>query len=268
MSSLPFEIQSGVVDVGWGDFSVRVGDHAWSCQASYVAAHPLDPLIHSAVDLYDHILEDPLPIENAIWDSLAADEPGGNVIRAVPQAEYVRVKVFRYREQLWPDPAKLTTIPPVADVVMDYWAYAEAIFNDASSAIARQGFAGFRNGWEPGSWNAETHHCTLPIERFFYLASLIKNRTPRKRLSFQEELSLLTNIDRINRGIWSIMPQVWTPGRRCVISVELTCTLPDRNRRHQYVRAPHWRRAASSVVDATASGTSASFSTTSAASPR
>ena len=151
MSSLPFEIQSGVVDVGWGDFSVRVGDHAWSCQASYIAEHPLNPLIHSAVDLFDHLFEDPLPIENAVWDALAADEPGGIVIRAVPQAESVRVKVFLYHEQLWPDPEKVTDIPPVANIVMDYWAYAEAIFNDASRAIARQGFAGFRNGWEPRS---------------------------------------------------------------------------------------------------------------------
>lgn len=199
MPSLPFEIHSGDVDVGWCEFSVRAGDQSWSCHASYIADHPLKPLIHSAVDIFDHIYEDPLPIENAIWDSLAADEPGGIVIRAVPHAEKVNVKVFDYRDQyLWPSPSQLPEIPAVADIFIDYWMYAEAIFADASRVIARHGFAGFRNAWEPTSWDADTHHCILPVERFFYLASLIKHRVPRKVLSFQDELSLLANIDQKN----------------------------------------------------------------------
>jgi hypothetical protein len=84
---MQFEIQTGVVDVGWCDFSVRLGSDTWSCHASCIDDHPLYPLIHSAVDLYNHIFEDPLPIENAVWDSLAADEPGGIVIRATPELE-------------------------------------------------------------------------------------------------------------------------------------------------------------------------------------
>ena len=189
-----FEITTGPVDHGWCDFTVRLGDGVWNCHSSYIGSHPLHALIHSAIDLYNHIFEDPIPVENAIWDSLAADEPGGIVIRATPKIENVRVQIYQYLDDpLYPSP-KAPEIPPAADAEIDYWTYADAIFLDASRAIARQGITGFRNAWEPNRWDIDAHCQVLPIEHFLYLAALVKHRAPIKGLRLEEEIAILTEL--------------------------------------------------------------------------
>lgn len=201
MPSPQFEISTGCVDVGWCDFLVRLGDKSWSCQASYIDHHPLYPLIHSAIDLYNHIFEEPIPIENAIWDSLAADEPGGIIIRATPEEQNVKIKIFHYPgEPLWPDPKKLPDISPVAEGLVDYWTYADAIFQDAARAVVRHGFTGLRNAWEPNRWDIDSHNPVFPVEHFLYLAALIKHRCPRKEMSLEDELCLLHELKQKYRS--------------------------------------------------------------------
>ena len=187
-----FEIHTGPVGTGSCDFTVRLGDASWSCSASYIDHHPLHYLIHSAVDLYDHIFVEQVPVRNAVWDSLAADEPGGIVVRATPAGQNVKVSVFHYPDEpLWPSSEKLPAVPPVAEGLVDYWAYAEAIFEDAAAAVVRHGFTGLRNAWEPNRWDIDAHHQVLPIEHFLYLANLVMHRSPKNGMTFQEELSLL-----------------------------------------------------------------------------
>lgn len=190
---MQFEVRTGAVDEGWCEFLVRLGDESWSCHASYIGHHPLNPLIHSAVDLYNHIFEDPILIENAVWDSQVDDEPGGIVIRATPEGDKVRVRIYIYDgvDSFWPDPATLPEIPPTAEGVVDYWAYADAIFEDGSRAIARHGITGLRNAWQPNRWDIDAHYEVLPVEHFLYLAALVKHRSTKAGMDLEEELLLL-----------------------------------------------------------------------------
>ena len=191
-----FEVRTGTAECGWCEFSVRLGDDSWSCNASYISDHPLNPLIHSAVDLYNHIFENPIPIENAVWDSLAADEPGGIVIRATPEGECLRVRIYRYDEvHFWGgDTTTLPEIQPAAEGLVDYWAYADAIVEDGARAIARQGITGLRNGWQHCRWDIDAHFEVLPVEHFLYLAALVKYRAPKVGMNLEEELLLLRGI--------------------------------------------------------------------------
>lgn len=188
-----FEIRTGAVDFGWCDFFVRLGDESFSCHASYISDHPLNPLIHSAVDLYKHIFDYPIPIDNAVWDSPAADEPGGIVIRATPEGECVRVRIYCYDEvHFWgSDTSMLPEIPPAAEGLVDYWTYADAIFEDCARAIGRHGITGLRNAWQPNRWDIDAHYEVLPVERLLYLAALVKYRSPKAGMSLEEELVLL-----------------------------------------------------------------------------
>jgi hypothetical protein len=195
MPTLPFQIVTGPVEAGSCDFTVRLGESSWSCRASYIASLPVTELIHSAIDLYEHLFVEPLPMENAIWDSLAADEPGGIVIRATPEESKVKVVIFHYpSEPMWPKPDELPEIPPVSSGLMDYWTYADAIYEDAARVIARHGFTGLREAWEFGSWGIDGHWTVFSIEHFLYLAALIKHRSPRRNLTLEDELDLLREI--------------------------------------------------------------------------
>ena len=69
MPTLPFQVTTGPVEVGLCDFTVRLGESSWSCRASYISTLPVTELIHSAIDLYEHLFEDPFPLENAVWDT-------------------------------------------------------------------------------------------------------------------------------------------------------------------------------------------------------
>jgi hypothetical protein len=115
MLTLPFQVTSGPVEAGWCAFEVRLGESSWSCQASLISSLPVSELIHSAIDLYEHFFEYAIPLENAVWDNLAADEPGGIVIRATPEDGKVKVTIFHYpSEPMWPKPDELPGIPPVS----------------------------------------------------------------------------------------------------------------------------------------------------------
>jgi hypothetical protein len=197
-----FEIITGVVEVGWCDFTVRVDTASWKCRASYIGQHPLHDLIHSAIDLYTHIFEAPLEEEDAVWDCRVTDEPGGILIRAIPEWKNVRVQIFDFQsdDSFWPEPKTSPAIPPVADTVVEYWSYAEAIFHAAARAIARQGFTGLREAWEPHGWDVDFHFEVLPVEHFLYLAALVRDRAPRKRMSLAEEIAILRDIEERNKS--------------------------------------------------------------------
>jgi hypothetical protein len=198
MSTLSFEIVSGPVEFGSCEFKVSLGDSSWSCHASYIHSLPISDLIHAAIDLYEHQFDHPLPPENAVWDALAADEPGGIVIRATPtdnQARLVKLTIFYYpTEPMWPKPDELPEIPPVAKGLVDYWEFATAIYNDAARTISRHGVIGLRSAWEPGHWGIDGHWSVFPFEHFMYLAVLVKYRSPRESWTFEEELTLLREI--------------------------------------------------------------------------
>ena len=79
---------------------------------------------------------------------------------------------------------------------IDYWDYANAVFYDASRAIARHGFTGFRYAWEHDSWGADFHCAILPVEYFFYLANLVMNQEKKTGLSLNEEIEILKKIQK------------------------------------------------------------------------
>jgi len=195
MQTLPFQISTGPVEAGWCDFKVWLGESSWACQASYISSFPVAGLIHSAIDLYEHLFEDPIPLENAVWDILAADEPGGIFIRVTPEAGKVKVTIFHYPSKpLWPKPNELPEIPPVAIGLVDYWSYADAIYEDAARVIARHGVIGLREAWEPNSWGVDGHRSIFPFEHFLYLAVLVKHRSSKGNLTLDDELRLLREI--------------------------------------------------------------------------
>jgi hypothetical protein len=196
MPALPFQISTGAVDAGWCDFKVRLGESSWACQASYISSFPVAELIHSAIDLYEHFFENPIPLENAVWDILAADEPGGIVIRAAPEDGKVKVTIFQYlSEPFWPKPDELPEIPPVASGLVDYWSYAEAIYEDAARVVARHGITGLREAWEPHSWGVDGHWPVFPFEHFLHLGALVKHRSCSGDLTLDEEIGFLREIN-------------------------------------------------------------------------
>ena len=192
-NSKKIEFTSGVVDVGWSEFTVRLENESWSCQASYLYAHPLYELLLSAVDLYDHIFTAPVPKKNAIWLSNAIDEPGGIAIQAIPKNENAEVSVFIYDAEDLPNSSEITKRPAVGKATVNYWEYANAVFQDAARAVARQGFTGFQNAWEH-TWDLDSHFEVLPVEHFLYLASLVMTKEKKPGLSLKEEINLLSTI--------------------------------------------------------------------------
>jgi hypothetical protein len=188
----PIEFITGNVKSGWSKFTVRLGDKSWDCCASYIESHPLKELVISTVDIYDHIFNRPVPKENAVWRSVAQDEPGGIIILAIPKDEMVEVSVYLLTDDFDPDLLEGTLKPlPDGQIIVSYWDYAEAVFIDAARSIARHGFTGFRQEWEPCRWDIDAHRQILPIEHFLFLANLIRERKPEYALSFSKEISLL-----------------------------------------------------------------------------
>lgn len=192
-----FEILVGPAEAGWCDFTVRLNTLSWTCHASYIGDHPLKVLIHSAVDLYNHLFEDPIPVENARWDCLAADEPGGLFLRITPHSGNVKVTLFSYTsEMLHPNPENCPEVPPAAEAVMSYWDYAEGVLFAASRALARQGVTGLRNGWVPNMWHIDGHFEVFPMEHFLYLAALVRDRTPKTDMNLAEERAILADLEK------------------------------------------------------------------------
>lgn len=207
MDSLPFEVRTGLVDTGWCDFYVRLGDQSWSCRASYIGEYPPAPLIRSAVDMHTRLFKSHWRGGKSFWDSKITAEPGGILIRVSPSGTMIKVTIFYSESDIFDSrnidrpTADRPYIPPVAEGLVDYWDYADAIFVDAAKAIVRQGFVGLREAWNPGSWGADFDgydpHFPMdpfPTDHFFYLAALKKYRSPKPKMSFEEELSLLQQL--------------------------------------------------------------------------
>jgi hypothetical protein len=191
------EFITGPVEVGWSDFTVRLSSSGWTCHTSYICSHPLRDLIFTAIDIYDHIFGNPVPEENAVWDTIACDELGGIVIRTIPLEKQVRVSVFNYTgdASLWSKPENLPDMLPVGEATIDYWEFADAVFMDAARSIVRHGFTGFRERWEPHRWDIDAHFEVIPIEHFLFLAALVQRRQPSYGMTFQEELEILNEIN-------------------------------------------------------------------------
>ncbi|HEX5314020.1 MAG TPA: hypothetical protein VFX38_03805 [Gammaproteobacteria bacterium] len=187
------EFRTARVESGWSDFTVSLGESSWKCRASYISAHPLVDMIHTAVDLYDHIFVAPMPEESSTWDITACDEPGGLLIRIVSIEGENRASVFRLDDQFKPQAV------PVGEGTIDYWQFADAVFSDAARTVARYGFIGFRDRWFFPNWDRDYHYEALPIEHFLYLAALIERRKPVNEITLADEIGLLRKIQKTSR---------------------------------------------------------------------
>lgn len=188
-----FEITTGPTRNGWCDFTVRIDSASWKCQASYIGEYPLNPLVHSAVNLYCHIFVDPIPLENAFCDSIIADEPGGILLRATPSGENVNLHIYVDTEDAFAygDP-RVAERELVASSCINYWEYAEAIYRDLGRAISRQGIIGLRSGWSgEQKWGFDFEFNILPLEQVLYLAFLLRDRAAPSDSSFWDELAIL-----------------------------------------------------------------------------
>jgi len=190
-----FDIEIGPAEWGSAEYTLRLGEDSWRCTASYIGLHPLNQLIHSAVDLYNHIFELPLPEESAIWECWALDEPGGILLRVTSEGRKVKITVYySLMDDFVLGQDRCPDISAVAECLIDYWEYAEAIYRAAAQVILKQGFVGLRSGWRPGYWDADNQREVLPVERFFYLAALVRHRAPRPVLGLAEEIAILSAI--------------------------------------------------------------------------
>lgn len=193
-----FEIMTGPTSDGWCDFSVRVDSDSWECRASYIGEHPLNPLVHSAVNLYGHIFVEPIPLENAVCDSIITDEPGGILLRATPSGHNVNLQIYiDPGNEFMSGDVKASERSLVAETSMDYWDYAGAIYCDLGRAISRQGIIGLRNGWRgKQNWGFDFEYNILPLEQVVYLAFLLKDRVAPTDSNFWDELAVLGEMAR------------------------------------------------------------------------
>ena len=197
MNEVRFEIETSDVVDGLCDFGVRLGDGSWHCQASYIGDFPLKPLLVSAVELnsFIHQDEDDRVIEDPVWDSRTADEPGGIVIRARPAGDDVAVTIYYYEgEPLWPDPKKCPDVAPVAEAVITFREYAEAIYRDAVKVLVKHGVTGIHHHWSLGRWDKGEVSDVFPVPHLLRLAAILKGRVENTPLSWPEELAILREI--------------------------------------------------------------------------
>lgn len=192
------EFITGPVEAGWSEFTVWIGESSWTCNASYLGSHPLSQLIHLAVDIHEHIVENADCEGDDIWTAWAIDEPGGIVVQAAPvNGCKLEMSVFQFKKEdlltMQKDPPD---IPPNGECILEYWDFAKAVFNDAARAIARQGITGFRHAWEPFHWGDGFHFTALPVEQFFYLANLVMDGEKKPGLSLKEEIQILETVMR------------------------------------------------------------------------
>jgi hypothetical protein len=189
---LPFNVESGFIEFGWSDFRVSLGEQRWSCQASYISAHPIQALVRAAIDIHTHFFSAfPFPPEHSVWQVLAADEPGGIVLRLAPEATCVRITIFHYPDEpTWPDPDELPEIPPVAEGFVDYWVFAEAVQRDAALVLGRHGLTGFTCGWDFWGWE-DDNLPLFPVALFLHLTALVRDRKVPGSMSLAEEIDLL-----------------------------------------------------------------------------
>ena len=175
----PFILTVGETDVGWCGVEVRFGNRTWRCEASYLGPYPLLPLIHAAVELLQYFMDNDtgsgMSDAGDVWDCLAADEPGGIVLRVMPHpggaGQRVKVQVFRYRgDALLPSPDNLPDIPPEAEGVITLDAFARAVYEAGANALARQGITNLSLNWEHHLMTHDNASLTVfPVDRFLHL---------------------------------------------------------------------------------------------------
>ena len=191
---MPFELTTEKSEVGWCDFSVRLGDARWDCQASYIGDHPLRSLIHSALGIHSELSRP--NARPSTWDSLAADEGGGIFIRANREGGRVRVKAFHYLGgDPWPSPERQPQ-PPAGEAAIDFQDYALAIYRDASRAISRQGIMGFARGWDWSWCDGEPSSEPIPIPQFLRLAGIVRNLPVDEPTTLDEEIEILRTLGK------------------------------------------------------------------------
>ena len=173
----PFALAVGETADGWCKYEVRFGDHTWRCEASYIGDYPLCPLIHAAVELpreFDDA-DNCWDADQDAWDCLAADEPGGIVLRLIPlngrEDCRIRLQVFRYRgDDLWPSPHKHPDIKPEAEGVITLDAFARAVYEAGADALARQGITNLSLNWEHHLMTHDNASLVVfPVDRFLHL---------------------------------------------------------------------------------------------------
>ena len=188
----PFELTTGASEAGWCDFSVRLGDGRWNCQASYIGDHPLKGLIHSALGIHAELSRP--NTKPSTWDRLAAVEGGGIVIRAHVECGKVRVKVFHYPGgEPWPSPEKQPQLPE-GEAVISFQDYALAIYRDSGRAIMRQGIVGVAMGWEwSDGWPSSE---PIPIAQLLRLSAIVHNFPADRPMALDEEIEILRALGR------------------------------------------------------------------------
>lgn len=209
----PFILTVGETDEGWCGVEVRFGNRTWRCEASYLGPYPLLPLIHAAVELLQHFMDNDtgsgICDAGDVWDCLAADEPGGIVLRVMQHpggaGQRVKVQVFRYRgDDLLPSPDNLPDIPPEAEGIITLDAFARAVYEAGAGALSRQGITNLSLNWE--------HHLmahdnaalvVFPVDRFLHLHRQLhgtRGGWGNALIPFAEDIAILRAILRRNAG--------------------------------------------------------------------
>ncbi len=209
----PFVLTVGETEVGWCGFEVRFGERTWRCEASYIAAYPLSPLVYAAVELpqyfRDNCHADTDDDDVDVWDCLAADEPGGIVLRVIPLIgradRRVRIQVFRYRGgDMWPRPDKCPDIPPEAEGTITLDAFARAVYKAAAHALARQGITRLSLGWESRLLTLDFNTMVVfPVDRFLHLHYQLqgaKRDEPSAGGTLAEDVAILQQILQWGEG--------------------------------------------------------------------
>lgn len=178
------------------ELHTAVVHHTW-------ATTPITGFITTALNLYDHFYLTPWELEYAVWDCSVIDEPGGISVRITPEGEEVKISIFQHQKE-WRRPGnKLPDIDPVAEGVIEYWDFSDAVADELARIVVREGFTGLRRGWLCEDWTDEEIDSlppVIPLPQFFYLITLVRDRSHRLSMSFDEEIELLNELRKKYQG--------------------------------------------------------------------
>lgn len=185
-----FKITIGRSEFGSCDYGITINDKSWDIEASYLCKHPLRDHIHTAIDLYDYLINNSLSHkEDKVWECCAVDEPGELRLKLQIKNSAIKINVYHFIGSL----QNSTSV--AKDIIVELMDYLEAVVYAAAHAIKLQGMMGLTEGFGClTSWGIDGHAETIPYYLFLYLATIVKYGEPKTNIGFTEEFHLINEM--------------------------------------------------------------------------
>lgn len=188
-----FSISIGKSDFGWCDYGIRINEKMWEIQASYLSKHPLHDHIHTAVDLYDCIINGPFPKKNElVWDCFATDEPGKLQLKINIINNYLNINIHHCDVELSLCSINFEKSLVAKNIKIELMVYIQSVVYATAYVINSQGIMGLTEAFgTESSWGIDGHTEIIPFHLFLYLATIVKYGEPKTQIGLQEEFELI-----------------------------------------------------------------------------